>query len=52
MFRCRDIVGARPPVTLNLFGRKYVVDEGHVLDSICFARIAGGSVERGGQQGP
>jgi hypothetical protein len=21
------------PVTLNLFGRKYVVDEGHVLDS-------------------
>jgi hypothetical protein len=33
MFRCRDIVGIPPPVTLNPFVRKYVVSEGYVAYS-------------------
>jgi hypothetical protein len=33
MFRCRDIVGVPPPVTLNPFVRKYVASEGYVACS-------------------
>jgi hypothetical protein len=33
MFRCRDIVGIPPPVTLNPFVRKYVASEGYVACS-------------------
>jgi hypothetical protein len=33
MFRCRDIAGIPPPVTLNPFVRKYVASEGYVAYS-------------------
>jgi hypothetical protein len=32
-FRCRDIAGVPPPVTLNPFVRKYVASEGYVAYS-------------------
>jgi hypothetical protein len=48
MFRCRDIVGIPPPVTLNPFVRKYVVSEGYVAYSRTYVFHANGQWRAGG----